>query len=408
MFMDSDAEFFENVDDEASTLDVPDAPEVVTAAPGWLRPLWDRRTFFKSAALGTAAAAAVLEGRSMFGPLRVYADDLSAFQCTANDVRIIGPGIVLNEPCTCNGTFNAVVSFHIINNTGTTRYCVTAHLCGSGNIPARDVVFGDIAANFDGTVTVTIPDYPCGTGLVCFGTAGSAADGSFAKGENCPAGACCSTISWNVRPNDPCPLVDPPIKSKCRHQSVCIQGRGTVTLDCAIATDGVQASCAVPCGATTTLRLCTTGSASSGPFTYVLGAQSFGPTTDTCHDFTVGPVTATTTYTGSVTDASGCTKSASTELTTTPTTVGLSVSGGETCGSGDLTFTATAGTGCTFNFKVDGVSVQNTSSNTYAYAADPDGTCHTVSVVKTCGGCVSGETSLSVSQCVTTTTDCGS
>jgi hypothetical protein len=54
-----------------------------------------------------------------------------------------------------------------------------------------------------------------------------------------------------------------------------------------------------------------------GPFTFTLDGQTFGPTADTCHDFAVGPITATTSFTGTVTDASGCSSSASVTLTTT-------------------------------------------------------------------------------------------
>ncbi len=157
----------------------------------------------------------------------------------------------------------------------------------------------------------------------------------------------------------------------------------------------------------TTLRLCTTNPASLGPFTFTLGGQSFGPTSDTCHNFTVGPITANTTFSGTVTDKDGCAKSDSVTLTTSQIQLALAVSGGETCGGGNLTFTASTGkTGCTYNFSVDGASVQNTTANTYSYPADPDSTCHTVSVVATCGGCVSNTASMTVSQCITTTTGC--
>jgi hypothetical protein len=249
---------------------------------------------------------------------------------------------------------------------------------------------------------------PCGAGTVCFGEAGSGEDGGFAKGETCPTGKCCTVISWNVRPNDPCPLPhENIIKSKCRAQQVCIVGRGTTTLDCDTSAAGIQDSCAVPCGGTTTLRLCTTNPASLGPFTFTLGGQSFGPTAATCHDFTVGPITANATFTGTVTDKDGCAKSDSVDADHLPDRGALAVSGGETCGGGNLTFTASTGrTGCTYNFSVDGTSVQNTTANTYSYPADPDSACHTVSVVATCGGCVSNTASMTVSQCITTMTGC--
>ena len=46
-----------------------------------------------------------------FGPLTAFADNLSGLNCTANDVRILGAGPDLNEPCTCSGTFTADVRF---------------------------------------------------------------------------------------------------------------------------------------------------------------------------------------------------------------------------------------------------------------------------------------------------------
>jgi hypothetical protein len=232
----------------------------------------NRRKFLTAAALGTAAAALLNKGSGGYlhlGPASALADDLSGLGCTANDVRIVGPGIVLNEPCTCTGTFDADVQFHIINNTGTTRYCVTVHLCpafdANGNqiFPQKDIVVGDIPANFDGNKTVTITGYPCGSGLVCFGSAGSQPDGSFLKGEACPTGKCCTTITWNVKASDPCPDTTRQITSKCRHQQVCIQGFG-ITATCA---DGSCAArslsngcCSVACGASLNVKITATGS----------------------------------------------------------------------------------------------------------------------------------------------------
>jgi hypothetical protein len=394
-----------------------DESESIAADGNILRDALNRRTFFKSAALGTAIAA-MYEGGSLFSPLAAYADNLSSLNCTANDVRIVGPGVIINEPCTCTGSFNAQVRFRVINNTGTTRYCVTVHFCpgplpGGGFFDPGDVIIGDIPPKSDAFYTVTIPNYPCGAGLVCFGTCGPGtdpdtgqADCSFPKGAACPTGQCCTTISWDVNPGCPSKV----ISSKCRHQQVCIQGRGRTTLDCDTSATGVQTNCPVECGATTTLRLCTTEAASFGPFTFTLtGGGSTQTVTGAgpCADFTVGPITDTTTFTGTVTSNDNCAKSASVTLTTTPITVTLAVSGGETCGSGNLSFTASTGrTGCTYAFSVDGNVVQNTTSNTFSYPADPDSTCHTVSVVATCGGCVSNTASRTVTQCVTTTTGC--
>src|SRR5689334_20989368 len=102
------------------------SPEPTTAMPR--RPSWNRRTFLKAAALGTAAAALLhksddgggLAGLS-FGPLTALANDLSGNPCTAQDVEIIGTGVVQNEPCSCTpgGTFTAHVQFTVRNTTST-------------------------------------------------------------------------------------------------------------------------------------------------------------------------------------------------------------------------------------------------------------------------------------------------
>src|SRR3954447_23249484 len=59
-----------------------------------------RRGYLAAAALGSAAAALVGSGSSL-GSLTAFADDLSTLNCTANDVRIVGTGKILNEPCNC-------------------------------------------------------------------------------------------------------------------------------------------------------------------------------------------------------------------------------------------------------------------------------------------------------------------
>ena len=89
------------------------------------------------------------------------------------------------------------------------------------------------------------------------------------------------------------------------------------------------------------------------------------------------------------------------------------MTGGGSCNSGALTFTATPLTaGCTYAFRVGNTVVQNlpadnATRNVYVYPANPDGACHTVSVVMTCGAgasaCPSTPQSKTVSQCVQTT-----
>lgn len=381
-----------------------------------------RRTLMKAAALGAGVAA----GAWRFRPLEAFAHNISDFQCTANDVRIIGPGQVLNEPCECTGTFTAQVQFTVENNAAAERFCITLHLCpttlpnGSIFNPGDVVLQGTVPGKTTQTMLATIPNFPCGAGLICFGTAGSLPDGGFDKGERCPAGQCCTTVTWNVRPNDECPVpVGREISSKCRHQQICIQGRGAVTLDCDTSASGVQTSCPVPCGSTTTLRLCISNG--PAPFHFVLrdaAGNVVGDRTSSnlCEDFTVGPVTATTSFTGTVTDATGCAKSASATLTVAPITPVLNVGGLDNC-NGVLTFsTSVPGfSGCSLAYTIDGSPAANSSTDTLLVRVNADGTldyrnldgaCHTIGVTATCGSCTGTATRTVRQACVQTTTPC--
>jgi hypothetical protein len=365
---------------------------------------WDRRTFLKAAALGAAATALWQKGPGLtFGPAAAYANDLSHLPCTANDVQVIGTGIVINEPCDCTDTFDAVVQFTVRNITGTGRYCVALHLPDGTDLLLRDANGSStVAANSDTIMFATFEDFPCGAGLVCFGQPG------VVRGK-CDPGTC-ATVAWSTTPNQAnCTSPDQtPPGGQCRHQQICIQGRGNTTLDCDLSTTAIEESCAVQCGAMATLRLCTTSDASLGPFTFTLDGQSFGPTADTCHDFVVGPITETTTFTGCVTDADGCERCDSVELTTTPLTATIAISGNEACDDGsNVTFTATVsgGTGCEFQWSVDGTAVAGATAASFEYPPDPDNLCHTVSVRIVCGGC-EANASTTVRQCINTTTGC--
>jgi hypothetical protein len=312
-------------------------------------------------------------------------------------VEIIGTAQIVNEPCNCTGTFNAEVHFTVRNNAASDRGCITLHLVpvtlpDGSTFDPRDVLLqGSIAGKTTQTMTGFIQNYPCGAGLVCFGS--PTADGR----KRCDPGQC-ATVSWTVPGQDTCPPAKQ-ISSKCRHQRICIQGRGKTTLDCDTGTDGVQKTCDVDCGGTTTLRLCTTSGADLGPFTFTLDGQTAGPTKDTCHDFTVGPITATTDFTGTVTDASGCAKSAKVTLNVTPIAPEIAVSGADNC-DGKLTLTASVPgfDNCSFTWS-DG------STGATLQYQQLDGTCHTISVSADCGGC-QGTASETISQCVQTTVGC--
>jgi hypothetical protein len=384
------------------------ASEVI-ASDDDAKSLWNRRTLFKTAALGTAAAAMYEGGRAVFSPLVAYAHDLSDNPCTANDVRIDEPGVIINEPCPCNEPFTAVVAFQVFNNTNTGRYCVALHLVPSPGVPLPgdngDLVLhlnpdgsGGSTLPPNGTTTMyaTIPNWPCGLGRVCFGQAGTV------RGR-CDPGTC-STVAWNTSPNAAgCASPDQsPSPGQCRHQQICIIGRGVTTLDCDLVATGVQDTCSVVCGTSTMVQLCTTSPASFGPFTFTLSdGQSFGPTTDTCHTFTVGPISAQTTITGTITDSTGCASSDSVTLNTTAPVASIVVSDTAEC-DGVLTLTAsvTSGVNCVFTWS-DGVV-----GASRPYGPVLDGVCHTISVTADCDGECDATASVNISQCVTTVVGC--
>jgi hypothetical protein len=254
--------------------------------------------------------------------------------------------------------------------------------------PADISLGGSIAGKETKTMSGTVNNYPCGAGLICFGS--PSADGR----RRCDPGTC-GTVSWTVPGQDTCPP-DRQISSKCRHQQICIQGRSTPTLECVT-------SCAVPCGGNGTVRLCTSG---PGPHTFALDGQSFGPTSDTCHDFTVGPLTQNRTLSGTVTTG-GCTRT-SNEVTLTVTAVGAATLGVGTADcDGDVTYTVSnCDSSLTYTYKeVNCTTGAQIGSNlgggvgvcelTHRFPRDGANHCVAVSVANAAGTCTAGSNTVS-------------
>jgi hypothetical protein len=378
-----------------------------------------RRTFLKAAALGTAAAAVLNTtngGGFSFGPLSAFANDLSGLPCTANDVNILGSGVILNEPCSCaSGTFNAMVRFTVLNNAGAGRYCISLHLVDA-TLPNGTVVQGQdvVLLAADGTSTApgksttqmtgTISNFPCNTGgsLVCFGTPNEPTSGK------CAAGAC-STIAWTTSSNGAnCSGADPsPPGGQCRHQQVCVQGFGA-SLSC-------TAGCTPTCGGTSTLHGCVGAGSSQLPITLTLNGDDGSSQTVTittlssgsaCHDFTV-TVTKNTTYTLTAKDKNNCTRTATTSLNAS-SLAQPSITGGTPDCAGNTTFTATPGA-ADYKWSVDGgAPVDTGSTNTFTTKLSL-GTSHTVSVtVANSAGCTASNSAMAtVNPAVTASASAG-
>ena len=340
------------------------------------------------------------------------ANDLSDAPCTAGDVEIIGSGVIVNEPCNCQGggTFNARVQFTVRNNTSTGRYCIALHLVPDGAVATSpiDVVLTDANGvslapgksggerHKDTIMFGTIPNFPCNGGTVCFGSAG------VTRGKCAPN--TCTTISWNTSPGYAnCTTADQnPPGGQCRHQQVCVVGFGA-TLAC-------TANCNVVCGNTSTLRACVNAPPARGPFTFrvngsdgsVATQSAFGDASGTtCLNFTVSPTQSpTTTYTLTVTDKDGCTRTATATVGVTATTATLTPSQNQPC-NGLYEVTASANfSACTFAWTIDGQSlatflagggaddarvarVSGTGNSTLTFRA-LDGACHTIAATASC------------------------
>jgi hypothetical protein len=386
------------------------------------------RKVFARLALGTLSALAILG--TVVAPVR--ANDLSDLPCTAGDVEIVGNGIVINEPCVCppGGVFNATVQFTVRNNTSTTRYCISLHLVPDGAVvPTEiDVVLRDASGNsnapgksgnakFKDTVMYgTIPNYPCNAGVVCFGQAG------VVRGKCAPG--TCTTISWGTSPGGSgCTTADQsPPGGQCRHQQVCIVGFGA-RLSCI-------ENCSVTCGSSSTLRACVDGPADRGPYTLVLAGSDGSSQTQsaygdasgaTCLNFTVNPTQSpATTYTLTVVDKAGCTRTATATVNVASATPTITPPANSGC-NGVLVYTAAVSgfTGCNFTWTVDGQAmatfaaggaaddariarVSGSGNSTFSFRA-LDNVCHAIRVVASCASgsqtpC-SGSASTTAKQC---------
>jgi hypothetical protein len=367
---------------------------------------WNRRKFLTAAALGTAAAAILNKtGGFGFGPLDALANDLSGNPCTAQDVEIIGTGVVQNEPCSCTsgGTFTAHVQFTVRNNTSTGRYCIALHLPGGFGVPAQDVILKDASgsstalgktnpANFKDTIMFgDITGFPCNTGgsLVCIGQQGVTTG-------KCAANTC-TTIAWNTSPGAAsCTSADQtPPGGQCRHQGICIKGYGA-GLTC-------KSGCTPTCGGTAVLTATVSGGVPN--YTYVLtgddgSSQSFGPTSATSHDFTV-TVAQTTIYTLTVTDSQGCSRTATTTLNASPLAKPTLTAGTPDC-AGNVTLTASPPDQASYTW-FDGATQIGTGNPLTVILAPGD---HSITVTVTnSAGCsaTSDAVSVHVNQPVTVT-----
>lgn len=414
---------------------------------------WSRRTFFKAAAIGAAAATFV--GRDGAGHLRLGAASASAANlvCRAGDIEVSG-GEAINEPCTCTGSFVPQFRFFVSNQNNANRTCITLILGANSSsncsflAGARLLLFAESGPNagksflsgFQSNVPmVGTPvdangnpiSIPCNFGQCCFTESAVA----FRTAQNQSDTTCAAPL--NIGDFAP---------AQCRKSTICLTGfgvqvacsdancsTGTALSTGSTAQDCASAStCTVACGGAlylkataiggsdpscTTLTVSLSGPGITGslaPTSSVTTIENGAPVTTAC--FTVPAAQVQTgCYTVTATDCKGCTRSAKINVAAGSITASLGVSGNTGCTAGVLTFTASTN-GCsgtpTFEFSVDGTVVQAAStSNTFTYnpslvaGGGLNTGCHTVSVLANCAGCTA-TASQTVSQCVSTTLGC--
>jgi len=303
----------------------------------------NRRKFLAAAALGSAAAALVQKTGSglsgvRIGPLTAGAHVPTGVNCTAGDIEVLS-ATILNEPCICTTTFDAVAAVVVRNDNNATRYCITLHLNPTG----QDVLLFN-ALNADGTVNTS-----SGSSISGFGT--TTMYGSLGT-LPCNVPVLCfpdSVISFNPSRNNPCPTVGDINPAQCRRQDICFVGFG-ITAVCA---DGscVQRSltngcCTVPCDGTLRVKITTQGEtgAPCPANSSTLSVQRPGELSFTAITLTDGCYVDTSpvagTYTFRVTDCHGCSRDTTlavcVEQIATPT-----VTAGAPGCAGETTFTVT-------------------------------------------------------------------
>ena len=126
----------------------------------------------------------------------------------------------------------------------------------------------------------------------------------------------------------------------------------------------------------------------TGGTTYSFLINGSSVVTGPSNTYTTTAIASTSTVSVIVTNSNGCqATSAIQTITVNPFPAGsLSASSNTICAGTNVIFTATAGAGNTYNFKVDGITVQNTGANTYSTTTLTNGQVVTVDVTNA-GGC---------------------
>ena len=313
------------------------------------RPHWNRRTFLKAAALGTAAAA--LLGRSggdggglSFGAASALAHEDTKSSCTANDIEVSG-GQIINEPCTCaeGGTFEAVAKFLVSNHNNATRKCITLHLGSGGTFGSKDYLLTTDPSGDPTKGTSNISGN--GTSQFMYAKLGTV---SCNFGKECYTN---SVIAFQTAQNQSDTACAGPLQKypggQCRRQEICITGF-SATLECVsgCGADATPTTCNVGCGGTLYLRASAVGGTdgSNGTYTFTVtapdGTTQYTLTGSSPQCFAItNPQKGT--YTLSAADSKGCFRTAKSGNVVVNELAKPTLSGGNPNCDGQVTYTVT-------------------------------------------------------------------
>ncbi len=326
-------------------------PSPSTSAPAGgatPKPGWNRRTFLKAAALGTATAAML--GKGSAGEALAHEDTKSS--CTANDIEVLG-GQIINEPCTCTpgGTFEAIAKFTVINQNNATRKCITLHLGGGGTLGGKDFLLVTGSDGVSGSSNIS----GLGTTQTMYAKLGTV---SCNFGKECYAN---SAIAFQTAQNQSDTACSGPLQKypggQCRRQEICITGF-SAKLECVsgCGPDAVPTNCNVGCGGTLYLRASAVGGTDGSTGTYTFTVTAPNGTTQTltgsspqCFAIT-NPQSGT--YTLQAADSNGCFREAQSGNVTVTQIAKPTLSGGNPDCDGNVTYTVTnCDANLTYTFK---------------------------------------------------------
>lgn len=306
----------------------------------------NRRKFLAAAALGSIVA-------SQANLLTAFAHVDTKSPCTAGDIEVTG-GTIVNEPCTCTGTFEAIAQFTVRNDNNSNRNCITFHLGINPNNPNDPLNGKDLLLTTDPSGDPALGS----TNIAKLGTTQT----MYARLGTIPCGfqgACYegSVVAFKTSKNQQEFLTNctSPLQEKdygggqCRRLTICIVGFG-ISVECANGSCVPRSltgtpCCSVDCGASLNVKITASGQAQGPACTTPLtlsvkrpGEATFSTITLNASGCYVDASPVQGTYTFRATDCNGCFRETTLAVCVSTITTPTVTAGTPSC-TGVTTFT---------------------------------------------------------------------